>query len=282
MMKNLPGIITITTDFGRTDPYVAIMKGVILTINPHAKLVDITHEIPAGSILAGAIIIKEAYTWFPRGTIHLCVIDPGVGGSRKPILISADDHLFVGPDNGLFCLLRELKGGITIVHLTEKKYWLKDMSSTFHGRDIFAPVSAYLSRGVKPSLFGQATPELTTLDYPVPYEKNGRLIGHVIRVDSFGNLITNITEQRLKAFTASRDFVIRVGDITLRQISRSYHDVSRGNFLALIGSSNFLEIAINMGEASQYLNNRNNCVTEIVIEKSPSNKKNQKDTPLKP
>lgn len=266
-MENPPGIITITTDFGQADPYVAIMKGVILTINPHVKLVDITHEIPAGSIQTGATIIKEAYTWFPKGTIHLCVIDPGVGGNRRPILISADDHFFVGPDNGLFWPIHELKADIKIINLTERKYWLTDVSSTFHGRDIFAPVSAHLSLGARPSLFGETTSNLTTLSYPAPYEKKGRLVGHVIRVDNFGNLITNITEQRLKAFTAAKDFVIKVAGITVRQISHSYHDVSKGNSLALIGSSNCLEIAINIGRASRHLNNKNNRVTEVVIEK---------------
>ncbi len=276
-MQKPTGIITITTDFGQADPYVAIMKGVILTINPHVKLVDITHEIPAGSIQAGATIIKEAYKWFPKGTIHLCIIDPGVGGDRRPILMLADNYFFVGPDNGLFWPINELKPDIKIINLTERKYWLTDVSSTFHGRDIFAPVSAHLSRGVCPSLFGETTSDLTTLSYPAPYEKKGRLIGHVIRVDNFGNLITNITEERLRAFIESEGFMIKVGKIILKQINRSYNDVSRGNFLALIGSSNFLEIAINMGRASSYLNEENSYDTKVIVEKSSSNNKQRQD-----
>jgi len=276
-MQKPTGIITITTDFGQADPYVAIMKGVILTINPHVKLVDITHEIPAGSIQAGATIIKEAYKWFPKGTIHLCIIDPGVGGDRRSLLILADNYFFVGPDNGLFWPINELQPDIKIINLTERKYWLTDVSSTFHGRDIFAPVSAHLSLGIRPSLFGETASNLTTLSYPAPHEKKGRLIGHVIRVDNFGNLITNITEERLRAFVESEGFMIRVGKIILKKISLSYNDVSRGNFLALIGSSNFLEIAINMGRASSILNEENSYDTKVIVEKSSINNKQRQD-----
>ncbi len=267
-MQNPTGIITITTDFGQSDPYVAIMKGVILAINPSAKVVDITHQVQAGSIQEGAIIIKEAYKWFPKGTIHLCVVDPGVGGRRRPIMVLADNHFFVGPDNGLFWPIIELQRDIDIIDLTEKKYWLTDISSTFHGRDIFSPVSAHLSLRVDPFLFGESISDPTTLDYPIPYQRNSELIGHVIRVDRFGNLITNITEDKLRAFTASKDFVIKVGKIVLKKTSHFYSDAQKGEPLALIGSSNFLEIAINMGSASDYLNKECGHGTEVIIERT--------------
>jgi len=265
-MQKPTGIITITTDFGRIDPYVAIMKGVILAINPSAKVVDITHQVPAGSIQEGATIIKEAYEWFPKGTIHLGVVDPGVGGKRRPILVSVDNHFFVGPDNGLFWPIIELQREIDIIELTENKYWLTDISSTFHGRDIFAPVSAHLSLKIDPFLFGERISHPTTLDYPIPYETNNELIGHVIRIDRFGNLITNIAEDKLRAFTASKDFVIKVGKIVLIKTSHSYSDTPKGEPLALIGSSNLLEIAINMGRASDYLNEECGYGTKIIVE----------------
>jgi S-adenosylmethionine hydrolase len=242
------------------------MKGVILAINPSAKVVDITHQVPAGSIQEGATIIKEAYEWFPKGTIHLGVVDPGVGGKRRPILVSVDNHFFVGPDNGLFWPIIELQREIDIIELTEKKYWLTDISSTFHGRDIFAPVSAHLSLKIDPFLFGERISHPTTLDYPIPYETNNELIGHVIRIDRFGNLITNIAEDKLRAFTASKDFVIKVGKIVLIKTSHSYSDTPKGEPLALIGSSNLLEIAINMGRASDYLNEECGYGTKIIVE----------------
>ncbi len=246
------GIITLTTDFGESDPYVAMMKGVILFINPDAKIIDITHQIPAGSIQEGGLIIKESYKYFPSGTVHVGIVDPGVGGKRRPITVLTGNHFFVGPDNGLFSSIIETQGHTDIIHLKEKRYWMHKISPTFHGRDIFAPVAAHLSLGVNPFLLGEKIDNPTTLSYPSPSKKNSDLVGEVIRVDHFGNLITNITKEHLSPFLKSKVLIIKIGSLTLKKISTTYNDVPEGQPLALIGSSNLLEIAVNMGRATDY------------------------------
>ncbi len=264
-MQRPSGIITLYTDFGQSDPYVAIMKGVILSINPGAKIVDVTHQIPAGSIQEGGLIIKESYTYFPPGTVHVGVIDPDVGGKRRPIAMFADNYLFVGPDNGLFSAIIESQGFAAVIHLKEKKYWMPDISPTFHGRDIFAPVAAHLSLGVNPSLMGEKIDNPTTLAYPSPRKNNSDIVGEIIRVDHFGNLITNINREHLSPFLASKDLIIKVGGLTLKKISTTYNDVPDGQPLALIGSSNLLEIAINMGRAIDYLGREYGVGTRVQV-----------------
>jgi S-adenosylmethionine hydrolase len=261
------GIITVTTDFGGTDPYVAMMKGVILSINPDARIVDITHQVPAGSIQEGASIIKEAYAYFPSGTVHVGVIDPGVGGKRRPIAVLADNHFFVGPDNGLFWSIMETQGHIDVVHLTEKRYWMDKVSPTFHGRDIFAPVAAHLSLGVNPFLLGEKIDSPSTVAFPLPCKKDRDLVGEVIRVDHFGNIITNITMERLSPFLKSKGLTIKIGSLVLEKISTTYTDVPEGQPLALIGSSDYLEIAVNMSRATDYLGKECEIGMKVIVTK---------------
>ena len=258
------GIITVTTDFG-TDPYVAMMKGVILSINPDARIVDITHQVPAGSIQEGASIIKEAYAYFPSGTVHVGVIDPGVGGKRRPIAVLADNHFFVGPDNGLFWCIMETQGHMDVVHLTEKRYWMDKVSPTFHGRDIFAPVAAHLSLGVNPFLLGEKIDNPSTIAFPLPCKKDRDLVGEIIRVDHFGNIITNITMERLSPFLKSKGLTIKIGSLVLEKISTTYTDVPEGQPLALIGSSGHLEIAVNMGRATDYFGIECVIGTKVIV-----------------
>ena len=265
------GIITLTTDFGESDPYVAMMKGVILSINPDAKIIDISHQIPAGSIQEGGLIIKESYKYFPSGTVHVGVVDPGVGGKRKPIAVLADNHFFVGPDNGLFSTIIETQRHTDVIHLKETKYWMHSISPTFHGRDIFAPVAAHLSLGVDPFLMGEKIDNPTTLAHPLPRENNSDLVGEIIRVDHFGNLITNITRDHLSPFLSSKDLIIKVGSLTLKKISTTYNDVPEGQPLALIGSSNALEIAINMGRAIDYSGKENAIGTKVIVRRHSAN-----------
>jgi len=194
-MKKSPGIITLTTDFGESDPYVAMMKGVILSINRGARIVDITHQVPTGSIQEGGSIIKEAYKYFPAGTVHVGVIDPGVGGKRRPITVLAGNHFFIGPDNGLFSPIIETQRHTDVIHLKEKRYWMHKISSTFHGRDIFAPVAAHLSLGINPFLLGEKIDNATRLAYPLRSKNKSDLVGEIIRVYHFGNIITNITRE---------------------------------------------------------------------------------------
>ena len=258
-------IITLTTDFGERDPYVGMMKGVILSINPPARIVDITHGISAGSIQEASTIIKEAYRCFLPGTVHVGVIDPGVGGKRRPIAVISDDHFFVGPDNGLFWPIIAAHPQTEVVHLTEKRYWMDAISSTFHGRDIFAPVAAHLARGVDPSLFGEKIDNPITLNFPFVRREHDLLTGEVIRVDRFGNLITNITGEELREFRSSEGPVITIGSLALKGIHSTYGEVSEGVALALIGSSNLLEIAVNRGSAMAELGDECGVGTKVIV-----------------
>lgn len=265
------GIITLTTDFGHRDPYVAMMKGVILSINPPAGIVDITHGIPAGSIREGSSIIKEAYRYFPPGTVHVGVIDPGVGGNRRPIAVVSGNHFFVGPDNGLFWPIIEAHPRTEVIHLTEKRYWMDTISSTFHGRDIFAPVAAHLSRETDPHLLGEKINNPVVLTSPLIRREHDMLVGEVIRVDHFGNLITNITGEELGEFHASEGPIVTIGGLALKGIHTTYDDVSEGEPLALIGSSDVLEIAVNRGSAIADLGDECGVGAKVTVSRQPAN-----------
>jgi S-adenosylmethionine hydrolase len=260
------GIITLTTDFGQRDPYVAMMKGVILSINPDARIVDITHQIAAGSIWEGASILKDAHRFFPSGTVHVGVVDPGVGSPRRPIALVAQNHFFVGPDNGLLYPLIEAHGQCHVVHLTDKRYWMNEISVTFHGRDMFAPVAAHLSQGVDLLLMGETIDDPMPLQVPLPRVEGSALVGEIVRIDHFGNLITNITSEHLAPFLESKDLTIRIGGLVLNTLSTTYSDVPKGQPLALIGSSNALEIAVNGGNAAHDLGGECRVGTAVLVE----------------
>jgi S-adenosylmethionine hydrolase len=247
------GIITLTTDFGHRDPYVGMMKGVILSINHNARIVDITHQIAAGSIREGASILKDAHRYFPSGTVHVAVVDPGVGGPRRSMVLVTGDYFFVGPDNGLFWPVLEANEYCHVIRLTDKRYWMKQISATFHGRDIFSPVAAYLSQGVDPLLMGETIDDPMPLPVPLPRMEDDSLVGEIVRIDHFGNLITNITLEHLTPFPESKALTIEIGSLVLNTLSTTYGDVPEGQPLALIGSSNKLEIAINRGNAAHDL-----------------------------
>jgi S-adenosylmethionine hydrolase len=243
------GVITLTTDFGLSDPYVGVMKGVILTINPFAMIIDLSHQVKPGSVIEGAAVLSEANPYFPQGAVHVAVVDPGVGGKRRPILVVSKKHLFVGPDNGIFWPIIETLEDKAIYHLTNRKYFLPHISYTFHGRDIFAPVAAHLSKGVDPARMGDVINDPVKLDIPAPLQKGEVLTGQVIRVDHFGNLITNIRGTDLGRFVKSGQPIIRVADLTVEGLHKTYSGVAKGEALALIGSSGFLEISVNQGRA---------------------------------
>ena len=247
------GIITFITDFGLADPYVAVMKGVILSINPDVRVVDISHQIEAGSILQAASLIRESFPFFPEGTIHLAVIDPGVGGDRRPIAIESGGYFFVGPDNGVFWPAIEDHKEKRIIHLNEKKYFLPHVSHTFHGREIFAPVAAHLSLGVDLEMMGSIITDLIRLDFPMPHKKGRVLLGQIMRVDNFGNLITNISRKELELFLESGKPVFEVGNLIIKKLDHIYSDAEQGEPLALINSSGWLEITVNLGRASEYI-----------------------------
>lgn len=247
------GIITLTTDFGLRDPYVAIMKGVILSINHDAKIVDVTHEVPPGALLHAASVINDTITYFPHGTINVVVVDPGVGGQRRPVAIETEHYFFVGPDNGIFWPIIEENRSPMIIHLEEKKYFLSHVSNTFHGRDIFAPVAAHVSRGIDIRKMGSVIKDPVRLSFPRPEIKGSVLHGEIIRVDNFGNLITNIHRTDMESFLQSAAFSIRIGELTIKDVSHVYTDASKGELLSLYGSSNRLEIAVREGSAFDFL-----------------------------
>jgi len=247
-------IITLTTDFGQDDPFAGIMKGVILSVNPNARIVDITHGVPAHDILAGAMALQSSCSYFPKGTIHLAVVDPGVGSSRRPVLAVSDHHAFVGPDNGLLSPLIQSQKGVQVFHLTEEVFFLKPVSQTFHGRDIFAPVAAWLSRGKDPESFGKPIEDWIWLHWPGPHRSGKGLKGTVLRIDHFGNLITNISLHDLSSRWATRDAIeIQIGEHTIHRVCTSYAEAKGGEPFAIMGSAGLLEISVKQASAAALL-----------------------------
>jgi len=268
-------IITLTTDFGLSDAYVAMMKGVILSINPSARLVDVTHQVGTGSIFQAALLIRETFPYFPEGTVHLAVVDPGVGSDRRLLALQAGAHFFVGPDNGLFWpVFRDFEGS-KAVQLTQSRYFLPSITQTFHGREIFAPVAAHLSLGLSLESFGPTIEDLAKLTIPQPYIERAVLHGQIIRVDNFGNLVTNIPARELTDFLASCPPRIESGKLVIRKLSNIYADCEEGEPLALINSSNLLELAVNLGRASEYIGLKNGEILGALVEVAKLDKKDQ-------
>ena len=260
-------IITLLTDFGTKDHYVASMKGAILSINPRCLLIDITHQVNPQDIEEGAFILANAYSYFPKGTIHLAVVDPGVGGTRKPLLLVTPSHCFVGPDNGLFTIVARKERVERIIALDKQKYHLSKVSPTFHGRDIFAPVAAHLSLGVSPSAFGHKVESLSGLKFEGPFIRDGKLLGEILHIDTFGNLVSSIDEERLFRFTRGRSFVIRAGGENIRGFKRGYWEGKKGELIALLGSGGFLEISAREGKAQRVLKAKRGDPIQIIISK---------------
>jgi S-adenosylmethionine hydrolase len=246
-------IITLLTDFGAGDYYVASMKGVILRINPRCTLIDITHQVKRHDIKEGAFILANAFSSFPKGTIHLSVVDPGVGGPRKPILVVTPNYFFIGPDNGLFTLALLGEKVRQVIALTNSKFFLPRVSTTFHGRDIFAPVAAHLSLGIKPNAFGNEIDSWLEFFFQKPKLREGRLEGEVVHIDAFGNLVSNIDEQKFFRFVKDRPFVIRAGKKEIRGLEKGYWAGRKGELIALFGSGGFLEISVRERNAQKTL-----------------------------
>jgi S-adenosylmethionine hydrolase len=260
-------IITLLTDFGLKDPYVAAMRGVILTINPKSTLVDITQQVNSHDIKEGAFILGQAYSNFPKGTIHLSVVDPGVGSPRKPILIVTQNYFFVGPDNGLFTIALRQEGVKQVIVLTNQKFFRSKISSTFHGRDIFAPVAAYLSLGVKPESFGPLIKSWQEISFPSPATKQKELVGEIVHVDAFGNLVSNIDRESLLQFSKGRPLVTKIGKRTMRGLKKGYWEGKKDEPMALIGSGGFLEISVREGNAQKALKMRRG--DPVIVECGP-------------
>lgn len=251
-------LITLTTDFGWTDGFAGVLQGVILSICPAARVVDLSHGIPPRQLLSGAMVLAAGVPYFPPDSIHVCVVDPGVGSERRAIAIAAGETLFVGPDNGVLSLavadIKRRRGGTARAYQLENpRYRLPRVSNTFHGRDIFAPAAAHLACGVALEELGAPLAEWITLARRVPsFGEDGTLVGRAVYIDRFGNVITDIADDTLPS-AGTYELRIEIGGETLRGLSSAYADVARGELLALIGSLWKLEIAVRDGNAAEQL-----------------------------
>ncbi len=247
-------IVTLTTDFGLNDHFVGTLKGVILNIVPEANIVDICHSVQAFDILDGALALAQAYAYFPPRTVHLVVVDPGVGSARRPIVAVSEQHTFVAPDNGVLSLMYAREQRLSVRHISSNHYFLQPTSNTFHGRDIFAPVAAYLAKGVDHEKFGEEVTDYVRFNAPRPKPADGNALrGVVLRVDRFGNLITNFTPQDVPALLQASPpaLNITIGQREVTAVHASYSEGAPGELFAIIGSMGYLEISVNRGSAAQ-------------------------------
>lgn len=264
-----PRVVTFTTDFGLHDPFVGIMHGVVLSIHPETRMVDICHAIPSFDVLDAAWTIAQAYRFFPPRTVHVIVVDPGVGTARRPILAETDDYIFVAPDNGVLSLIEAREPKFTVRHITADRYFLQPVSQTFHGRDIFSPVAAWLSRGVAPAEFGPAISDYARLPLPaVEHVGETSLRGIVLKVDKFGNLITNLGEQEVPAlFTAAPPKLkLLIAGQVITRICRSYAEGEDHEFFAILGSSGYLEVAARQASAAEKLSAGVGTPVGVILE----------------
>ena len=251
----MTALVALTTDFGTVDPWVGIMKGVLATRAPEARVVDLTHGVPPQNVLAGALVLRSALPWFPPGTIHVAVVDPGVGSERRPICVETARELLVGPDNGLLSLAAAAAPPVRVYHLKEGRFFPSPRSTTFHGRDVFAPVAAALATGTRPSDLGPQILDMHVLQVPEPRREAGAIRGEVIYVDHFGNLITNVSQTLLTNFPAEPTS-ISIRGTRVAGISPSYAAAGPGQPVAVVNSWNHLEIAIRDGSAAASLGAR--------------------------
>lgn len=242
-------IITLTTDFGNDDPFDGVMKGVILNIRPDAQIVDLTHNIAPQDIYQANFLLSECYQYFPKSTIHVCVVDPGVGSQRKPILIETKNCFFIGPDNGLFTSILEKEEIVSVIELTEKKYWLPKISQTFHGRDIFAPVAAHLANGIELKSFGNKINEkdLIRLKLNKAVKTENGFNGIVQYIDHFGNLISNIPNDSVNG-----KILGNIKSYDFGGLVQSFADADKNTLTAIKGSSGYIELFVFKDNAQKY------------------------------
>lgn len=251
------GIITLTTDFGNGDWYAGALKGVLLSINPQCRPVDLTHGIAPQNIQAGSFYLAQACPLFPVGTVHLAVVDPGVGSDRKALLVVTEQHYFVGPDNGLFTGVMQAASSFACIELTNTAYFLSAVSSTFHGRDIFAPAAAHITRGITPLAMGRLIDDPVMLAIPVPETgSDGCLTGAIVHMDHFGNLITNIAAESVARMAQQGEIEITCGVTIIRKLYSCYAQAPGEEPFGIIGSSRTLEISLKNASAREALNAR--------------------------
>ena len=246
-------VIALLTDFGSRDHYAGTVKGVMLGICPDASCVDITHEVPAHDVLAGALELAASYKFFPPGTVFLVVVDPGVGSSRRPIAAEAGPYRFVAPDNGVLTVVFDEAAPRRVVELTERRYARPTVSRTFEGRDRFGPAAAWLARGIDLGALGRAVTSWHRLAVPDPVVTDNEVVAEVLRVDRFGNLVTNLARRTFERFAEAGPFEIVAGAQSVRKVIGTYADAEPGAVCAMFGSSDHLEIAVNGGSAAEQL-----------------------------
>ncbi len=256
-------VIALLTDFGTKDHYAGTMKGVALGICPDAMLVDISHDLPAHDVLGAALELAAAYKYFPAGTIFLVVVDPGVGSARRGIAAEAGDYKFVAPDNGVLTAVLEEHPPKRVVELTERKYARPTVSRTFEGRDRFAPAAAWLAKGIELAALGRSAGAIARLDIPRPQVASDRIDGQVLRVDRFGNLITNIDRRSFDRI-AGGPLEIRVGAHAVTRVVSTYAEAAGGDLCALFGSTDHLEIAVNGASAAERLDLGRGALVQIA------------------
>jgi S-adenosylmethionine hydrolase len=247
-------IITLTTDYGTNDHLVGTLKGVILKINPDATIIDISHDVTPYDLLDGALAIGSSYSYFPARTIHVVVVDPGVGTERRPLLVTGETQYFVAPDNGVLSLVYEREENVLVRHANVEHYYLHPVSKTFHGRDVFAPIAAWLAKGSQASSMGEEITDYKKFAMPKPKIADGAAKGVVLRVDSFGNIITNFrTEDLSPAALENGSVEFQVGTHTVNKLVDTFAQGNPGEAFAYIGSTGFVEIGINRGNAAKSL-----------------------------
>jgi S-adenosylmethionine hydrolase len=265
--------ITLTTDFGTDDHYVGTMKGVVLKINPEVNIVDLCHAVASFDLLDGALTLASAYSYFPDETIHVVVVDPGVGSERRAIVALAGKHIFVAPDNGVLTLVYRRESSVTVRHITNDRYFLHPVSNTFHGRDIFAPVAAHLSSGVPVEAVGREITDYARIDVPQPQVVGGFASGAgapivqgiVLKTDKFGNVVTNIGPDDLVATIGpGAPFRLSIGDEEIAKVSPTYAAAPQDELFAVFGSMGLLEVALNQGSAAERLRARRGDPVRII------------------
>ncbi|MCM8831610.1 MAG: SAM-dependent chlorinase/fluorinase [Candidatus Omnitrophica bacterium] len=258
-------IIALLTDFGLIDTYVGIVKAVILNINPKAEIVDITHQVLRGNINQGAFLLLKSFKFFPKCTIFLGIVDPGVGSSRYPIAIKTKNYYFVGPDNGILSLAAKEDGIEKIVVLENKKYFLKNISSTFHGRDIFAPSCAYISKGQPIENFGREIKKIKEVKIPLPKITKNTLYAQILYGDIFGNLITNLEKEVLLKFSKNKNFIATLGGKKITKIYNFYKEAKDEELFFIEGSFGLLEISCKNKSAADFLKIKNENFFKNIV-----------------
>ena len=251
MRKDASGIVTLITDFGLLDEYAGAMKGAILKVNPRCQIIDVTHQVEPQDVRRAAFVLRNTYPYYPAGTVHMVVVDPGVGTQRRPVILHKSGHYFVGPDNGVFTFVISANGKTEGYEITRREFFLSPPSETFHGRDIFAPVAGHLSLGREPKRFGPRAAGFARAEWPRPRLKGGKLLGQILFSDSFGNLITNISREEYGLLSAGRPLRIKGKGWRIDRIHRTYGQGKTGEPMALFGSSGLLEIAVCGGSAKK-------------------------------